>query len=97
MVQAEKQDLRKKRIFSTIVVQTLKIDGVYYIQRLVPCNNRRCKTCPHGPYWYCRVQRHGKMREIYIGKVFKTLAQVNEERMEKEKERNYGKNTRRTG
>lgn len=40
-----------------------------YQQRLIKCGNKRCKACPHGPYWYAIVNV-GKGHKVtkYIGK-----------------------------
>jgi len=66
---------RRKR-----VVEHRDIERIRYNLTLVPCGKKRCKKCPHGPYWYA-VRWHGNKRtEIYIGKTFKTLDQYNLEK-----------------
>lgn len=69
------------------VVKYLELDGINYILRWVPCGNKRCHSCPHGPYWYAITRRHGKKRDIYIGKDFMTLKDKNYRwKMKKEQE-----------
>jgi hypothetical protein len=34
----------------------------------VRCGNARCKSCPHGPYWYRYNHASGTMRKEYCGK-----------------------------
>lgn len=37
-------------------------------QEYVRCGNPRCKSCPHGPYWYGYREAKGKTRKRYFGK-----------------------------
>lgn len=46
--------------------------SVTYRQEWVYCG-KECKTCPHGPYWYCYWKEGGKTRTKYIGKVLKEV------------------------
>jgi hypothetical protein len=46
--------------------------SVTYRQEWVYCG-KECKTCPHGPYWYCYWKEDGKTRTKYIGKVLKEV------------------------
>jgi len=46
--------------------------SVTYRQEWVYCG-KECKTCPHGPYWYCYWKEDGKTRTRYIGKVLKEV------------------------
>lgn len=39
-----------------------------YRSEYVKCGNKRCKSCPHGPYWYRYRHVLGKMHKEYIGK-----------------------------
>ena len=71
---------------SSIVAQT-RIDGMLYLQRMIVCGKSHCHACPHGPYWYVQVRKGGVLREIYIGKEFKTLKQKNLEEKIKRGER----------
>lgn len=32
------------------------------------CGNKRCKSCPHGPYWYAYRHAKGKTYKRYVGK-----------------------------
>lgn len=48
---------------------------VYFASKRVNCGNARCKSCPHGPYWYAywfepsyEVKGRQKVRCFYIGK-----------------------------
>lgn len=41
----------------------------YSFQReYVKCGNKRCRSCPHGPYWYGYAHRRGRMHKKYFGK-----------------------------
>lgn len=53
------------------------LHGVTYMQQWVWCGKRRCRTCPHGPYWYAfyarpssrkvtttRRGRHGRIERV---------------------------------
>jgi hypothetical protein len=34
----------------------------------IRCGNRRCKTCPHGPYWYAEWRGNDRRTQsVYIG------------------------------
>lgn len=46
--------------------------SVTYRQEWVRCG-KECKSCPHGPYWYCYWKEDGKTRTRYIGKVLKEV------------------------
>lgn len=35
----------------------------------VRCGKHRCKTCPHGPYWYGFQHKGGKMKSKYLGRL----------------------------
>ena len=76
-----------------LVVQKIKVDGLMYILRRVRCCNKRCHSCPHGPYWYVVTRRHGKTREIYIGKTFMTLSEKNYRRKVKERLKEHERRT----
>lgn len=68
------------------IVKTIAIDGLYYVYRWVGCGKPNCKKCPHGPYWYCNFTRKGKHVSVYLGAVFKTLAERNEEKKQLRRE-----------
>lgn len=76
-----------------LVVQKIKVDGLSYLQRRVRCCNERCLSCPHGPYWYVITRRHGKTREVYIGKDFMTLSEKNYRKKVEKEEKDREKRT----
>src|SRR5215510_12388585 len=39
------------------VAPPVHLHGVTYMQQWVRCGNPRCRTCPHGPYWYAFYAR----------------------------------------
>lgn len=39
-----------------------------YRSQYVKCGNKRCKSCPHGPYWYRFEKRAGRTYSEYVGK-----------------------------
>lgn len=41
--------------------------AVDYRQQYVRCG-RRCRACPHGPYWYAYWKDGGRSRSQYIGR-----------------------------
>lgn len=41
---------------------------VSYRQEYVRCGKDRCRTCPHGPYWYAYWKEEGRTRSRYIGR-----------------------------
>lgn len=59
------------------IVEQKRIEGMLYLLRMVVCGKKHCKSCPHGPYWYVQVRKGGVLREIYLGKKFRTLEQKN--------------------
>jgi DnaJ domain len=42
---------------------------VTYRCQYVRCCNPRCKSCPHGPYWYGFWKEGGRTKSRYYGKV----------------------------
>lgn len=70
--QPQPEEIEKK----TKVVESFFTDGINYLSRLTLCG-KDCKGCPHGPYWFARMRRHGIEREVYIGKKFMTLSEFN--------------------
>jgi hypothetical protein len=46
--------------------------SVTYRQEWVRCG-KECRSCPHGPYWYCYWKEDGKTKTRYIGKVLKEV------------------------
>jgi len=82
-----------ENVHFNMVKQKMRMDGIDYVLRMVNCCNSRCHTCPHGPYWYAITRRHGKKREIYIGKVFMTLSEKNYRRKIEREAKEYEKRT----
>ena len=41
---------------------------VSYRQEYVKCGKERCRSCPHGPYWYAYWKEGGRTRSRYIGR-----------------------------
>ena len=53
-----------------LVVETRTWNGRLFQRELVHCNKARCRTCPHGPYWYSVAKRRdGRTFSRYVGKV----------------------------
>lgn len=51
------------------VVESQQVGNYLYELRMIKCGNKRCKSCPHGPYWYLKgVTRHGQKFTRYLGK-----------------------------
>jgi hypothetical protein len=48
--------------------------GETYRSEWVKCGNPRCRSCPHGPYWYAYKRDGKKIRKRYVGKVRDDLA-----------------------
>lgn len=60
------------------ILEQTKIDGITYVLRMIPCGNKRCRSCPHGPYWYARFTKGGVPRQVYLGRPpFKTINEYN--------------------
>lgn len=43
------------------------LEYVHYRRQYVRCG-RKCKRCPHGPYWYAYQKSNGKLSKTYIGR-----------------------------
>jgi len=43
------------------------------VAKYVKCGNERCKSCPHGPYYYIVYKEGGKTRWKYLGKVIDAM------------------------
>ncbi len=41
---------------------------ITYRQEYVRCGKERCRSCPHGPYWYAYWKERGRTRSRYIGR-----------------------------
>lgn len=44
------------------------LPAVRYYQREVACGRTRCRTCPHGPYWYASWSEAGRKQTMYLGR-----------------------------
>ncbi len=58
-----------------------KLKSDKLILKLSKCGNKRCKSCPHGPYWY-RATFNKKTRKWifkYIGSLTKSVIRNKEE------------------
>jgi hypothetical protein len=45
-----------------------QVGKVTYRQEHVRCGKERCRSCPHGPYWYAYWKEEGRTRSRYIGR-----------------------------
>lgn len=45
-----------------------RLRKVTYRQEHVRCGKERCRSCPHGPYWYAYWKEEGRTRSRYIGR-----------------------------
>jgi hypothetical protein len=43
-------------------------NGWTYRAQWVKCGKSRCKSCPHGPYWYRFKKIKGRTKSEYVGK-----------------------------
>lgn len=61
----------------------------------VRCGKRRCKTCPHGPYWYGYWKENGRTKSKYGGKVHPVSGERADAPTEKEdpREKIFNKDT----
>lgn len=50
------------------VVEQRRIGKVTYQREKVRCGNERCKSCPHGPYWYAYSWNGKRVVSKYVGK-----------------------------
>jgi hypothetical protein len=50
------------------VVESKRLGKVCFRLEHVRCGNKRCKSCPHGPYWYSYTRKKGKTVSKYVGK-----------------------------
>lgn len=54
------------------IVERFSFRGVEYQLRLTFCNKPKCKSCPHGPYWYGLISLGGARQTLrYVGKTLK--------------------------
>lgn len=58
------------------VVARKSIGHVTYQFERVRCGKARCKSCPHGPYWYAYFRNNGRVVSKYIGKELKIRNEV---------------------
>jgi hypothetical protein len=57
--------------------------AITYELRYVLCGKRGCEK-QHGPYWYAFWTAGGRVRTVYVGKKFRTVASFKPELLEKE-------------
>jgi hypothetical protein len=50
------------------VVKVRQVGKALYQLEWVRCGNKRCKACPHGPYWYGYRRQNKRLKSWYIGK-----------------------------
>jgi len=62
---SEEEELPAKRE----VLKVHTFGSITYRLERVSCG-KKCKGCPHGPYWYGYWREGGKTRSKYIGKNF---------------------------
>jgi elongation factor P hydroxylase len=44
------------------------LSGLHYRREWVRCGKPACKSCPHGPYWYCYGVSGIFLKKRYVGK-----------------------------
>jgi len=54
------------------VVQRKAIGSVVYQLERVRCG-KKCRGCPHGPYWYAYYRSRGGVTSKYVGKELKPI------------------------
>lgn len=47
--------------------QGFRLAGIHYRREYIRCG-RKCRRCPHGPYWYAYDRRGAFLRKRYVGK-----------------------------
>ena len=50
-----------------VIVRVIRGGGTYQLE-MVRCGKSRCRSCPHGPYWYQYWKEGGRTKSKYIGK-----------------------------
>lgn len=50
------------------VMEQRRIGKVTYQREKVRCGKERCRSCPHGPYWYSYSWNGKKVVSKYVGK-----------------------------
>jgi hypothetical protein len=48
--------------------QGFSLAGIHYREELIKCGKAKCKSCPHGPYWYAYSRRGAFLKKTYVGK-----------------------------
>jgi len=56
-----------ERIADRVILEERHSGSMTYRLERVSCG-KKCKGCPHGPYWYGYWREGGKTRSKYIGK-----------------------------
>jgi len=57
--------------------------AITYELRFTRCGKKGCDR-EHGPYWYAYWTAGGRVRTVYVGKKFRTVASFKPELLEKE-------------
>jgi hypothetical protein len=65
----KKDKPRKERL----IVESRGAESVAYHLTKIYCGNSRCKSCPHGPYWYAYYREGNRVISKYIGKKFRFI------------------------
>jgi hypothetical protein len=66
---------RERQIVDTKHGDRFKGFSVVYQRELVQCGKAKCRRW-HGPYWYAYTRKDGRARSFYVGKDFRTLAEL---------------------
>ncbi|HEX3034467.1 MAG TPA: hypothetical protein VHT73_04940 [Thermodesulfobacteriota bacterium] len=63
----------KKNKKKQLILESKSEGSVTYQLKKIYCRNPRCKSCPHGPYWYAYYREGKKVVSEYIGKNFRKI------------------------
>lgn len=50
-----------------VILQSFQYRKGIYSEESIPCRHPKCKSCPHGRYWYLRIVVKGKKETFYLG------------------------------
>ena len=64
---------KKKGREKQLILESKSIEAVTYQLKKIYCKNPRCKSCPHGPYWYAYYREGNRVISKYIGKGFRRV------------------------
>jgi len=67
----EELEKREKELWSRL--EKLRFPKGTFIPKYVRCGRKKCKSCPHGPYYYLVWKERGKTKWKYVGKVLDAL------------------------